>query len=297
MNKPGLHIEPTSRCTLRCSKCARTVMLDKFGKKSLPLTDLDFKDLDRFIDVKLDKILLCGNFGDPIYHQNFLKLLTVCKKHADRVKITTNGSYRSTRWWNEITSILTRDDEICFSIDGTPENFTQYRVNGHWGSILNGIKTCVNSSAKTSWKLIPFSFNEDSINKAKQLSTDLGIDKFIVSPSSRWEKNDFLKPNDLELVSGNYKNQKEFKLGATDFNIDPECNDNQSHYVNAKGFYVACCYAEHNSFYYKSHWWKEKEKYNIKTTTLSEQLNNFKIFYQTINKEKYNYCMFNCGKL
>lgn len=271
-------------------------MIDKFGKKSLPLTDLDFNDLDKFIDVALDEISLCGNVGDPIYHQNFSKLLTVCKKHSSRVKITTNGSYRSTRWWNEITSRLTSNDEVCFSIDGIPENFTQYRVNGHWNSILNGIKTCVNSSVKTTWKLIPFSFNENNIEKARKLSIDLGIDKFIVSPSSRWENNDVLKPSNLELINGHYKNQKKFKLGATDFNIDPECKDNQSHYINAKGFYVSCCFAEHHNFYYKSHWWKEREKYNIKTTTLSEQITNFQDFFQTINKEKYNYCMFNCSK-
>jgi hypothetical protein len=44
------------------------------------------------------------------------------------------------------------------AFDGSPENFTEYRVNADWDSILVGIEECVAGPATVIWKYIPFSF-------------------------------------------------------------------------------------------------------------------------------------------
>ena len=36
----GLHVEDTSRCTLACPLCERTVFMEKFGKKNFRIADL-----------------------------------------------------------------------------------------------------------------------------------------------------------------------------------------------------------------------------------------------------------------
>ena len=71
----SLHVEPTSRCTLACSRCERTVFLDKFRKKNFSIDDLNIAALENFIDISIDQINLCGNLGDPIYHREFIKLI------------------------------------------------------------------------------------------------------------------------------------------------------------------------------------------------------------------------------
>jgi organic radical activating enzyme len=91
----------------------------------------------KFLDIDLaDKtIILSGNYGDPIYHPEFIDLVQQLKQRGARLEITTNGSHRKPEWWQELATYFTTQDTITFSIDGTPNNFTQYRENADWESI------------------------------------------------------------------------------------------------------------------------------------------------------------------
>ena len=80
----SLHVEPTSRCTLACPRCERTVFLDKFGKKNFSIDDLNIASLENFIDTPVDDITLCGNIGDPIYHREFINLVKILLKKSVR---------------------------------------------------------------------------------------------------------------------------------------------------------------------------------------------------------------------
>lgn len=294
---PSLHLETTNRCTLACPRCPRTLMLEKFGKKSLPIKDIDLDYLDQFIDISLDNIRFCGTYGDPIYHHNFLDLINLSKNKANKLTIVTNGSFRTQQWWKSILENLTSNDEIIFSIDGVPENFNEYRINGNWQSILIGINECVKSSVQVTWKYIPFSFNEQNINEAEKLAKELGIDNFKINFSDRWDKDDWLKPKNQDLLGNRSSLRDEFKYQEKrNLNVDPKCKTHQEHYVNAEGYYMPCCYMSDYRFYYKSEWWKNKNEYSIQNTKLSEQIEKFNIFYKKINIDKPNYCVFNCGK-
>ena len=294
---PSLHIEPTSRCTLGCPRCARTVMLETFGKKALPIIDLNVVDFENFVDIELEEIMLCGVYGDPIYHRQFKELIKTCKRKAKKIKVTTNGGHRTQSWWQSTVELLDSFDEIIFSIDGTPENFTDYRVNGDWESTLIGLKECISGSVKTTWKYIPFSYNENNIESTRKLALDLGIDRFEISYGDRWEENDWLKPTNKNLIDNNKHSIKEdFKQNKKDIDIDPLCKDQKRHYVSASGYYMPCCYVGDHRFYYKSEWWENRKEYNIKNCKLSDQIKNFNIFYNNIEINKPEYCVFNCGK-
>jgi MoaA/NifB/PqqE/SkfB family radical SAM enzyme len=273
------------------------MLLEKFGKKSLPLKDIDVEDFDKFIDITVNEIAFCGTYGDPIYHRNFKKLVEVSKKKTNTLSITTNGSYRSKQWWKSILSSLDENDNVTFSIDGTPNNFNKYRINGDWETILVGINACVDSSVNVTWKYIPFSFNEDDIDFAKKIATELGIDDFKISYSDRWENNDWLKPENQNLIGDRSEIQDNFKnKNARDLPIDPKCKNNNDHYISANGYYMPCCYVSDFRFYYKSNWWKNKNIHDIKITKLSQQLEFFNDFYKKIHIDKPEYCLFNCGK-
>ena len=289
----SLHVEPTSRCTLGCPRCERTIFLDKFGKKNFRILDLDINVFENFIDIPVDRIDICGNLGDPIYHRKFIELVRMLTTKCKHISITTNGSHKTRQWWKNLNSVLRTGDVVQFSIDGTPENFTEYRINGDWDSIQVAIEECVVGPATTKWKYIPFSFNETDIDTTRELSVNLGIDKFLVEPSDRWLKNDPLRPTNhigsRDAVKQLYDVQK-------DFDIDPACKNNTYHYISADGYYTPCCFSKNYEFYYKSIWWKNKETHDIKTTKLSEQIRHFDKFYSTIHTSRPDHCVFNCGK-
>jgi len=296
----SLHVEATSRCTLACPRCERTELLSRFGKKALPITDLDVSDFKTFIDIDIDNIVFCGNLGDPIYHANFLELVKESKLVAKSIIITTNGSRKSKSWWKKLNAILDDKDKITFSIDGTPDNFTQYRINGDWPSVRVGIDECVLGPAKVVWKYIPFKFNENDIESTRLLSNKLGIDEFKVEPSDRWnekdESIDTLRPTLESLVGARDIVQRDFETTPNrDFVIDPKCKNNRHHFISSDGYYSPCCYSKHYNFYYKSQWRKNKEDHNIKTSKLSNQISMFNSFYATIQTSRPDYCLFNCG--
>ena len=67
------HIEPTNRCTLKCSKCSRLA----YDYNKLGYNDIDPDALVHFwkpIAPDIQHVNLCGNHGDPLYHPELIKL-------------------------------------------------------------------------------------------------------------------------------------------------------------------------------------------------------------------------------
>lgn len=293
----GLHIEPTNICTLKCPGCARTRFLDQWPQH-WKNHSLDIDQLLKFLDIDLSNldIVLCGNYGDPIYHPDLIDFVTKLKQRNARITINTNGSYKTKLWWQQLTDALTDQDLIIFSIDGIPKNFNQYRINADWSSIQTGIKVVATSAVKTQWKYIPFSYNENDIDTAQQLSIDLGIDEFLVELSDRFDdQTAHLRPSN-NLLSNRYDSQLKWKSDNSGA-VDPKCQTNRSHYISADGHYIPCCYLADHRFYYKTQFGKNKIEYSIVDQTLGQILSAPKVveFYQNLDQQPG--CQYNCPKL
>jgi MoaA/NifB/PqqE/SkfB family radical SAM enzyme len=252
----------------------------------------------QFLDIDLHGLVvtMCGNYGDPIYHPDLLELIKAFKSQGAVLDIITNGSYRKQSWWQELTNELSSDDSVTFSIDGIPENFTQYRVNGDWETIHDAINVCVESSCKTIWKFIPFSYNENNIQQARQLSMDLGMDQFKVDFSDRFDEVTMhFKPNE-DKIAARWNNQQNWKQSIATQQLVPECQNGKMHYVSADGYYMPCCYTGDHRFYYKNEFGKNKRQYAIKDNTLSEILKKSVVgeFYDKLTD--HTVCQYNCGE-
>jgi len=297
MTVKGLHLELTNKCTLKCPRCARTTFIDKFGISKWANSDLNLDDLKQFLDIDLHgvEVMLSGTYGDPIYYNNIFELVEWLKKQGATIRLITNGSYKTAAWWDQLTTLFDSTDIIVFSIDGIPDNFTNYRVNANWPSIEIGIKSAVASKVKTRWKYIPFSFNEHTIDQARELSRQLGMDEFVVAPSDRWEDNDYLRP-----TKDTYQGQRDNAIvqwksaDNRTSEISPKCHENNQHYISADGFYMPCCFVSDWRFFYKTKFYKNKETYNISKTTISQLLAQEQEFFQSIKSVKPAYCTFNC---
>lgn len=297
MNVIGFHIEPTNICTLKCSGCARTRFIEQWPQHWKNYS-IDIDQLLKFIDIDLTdkKIRLCGNYGDPIYHPDFIKLVTQLKSRGAIISIITNGSYKTSERWKELVSNLTSVDTIIFSVDGTPDNFTQYRANADWKSIQIGMEVVSKSACNSVWKYIPFSFNQTNIEEVTQLSNTIGIKHFQIECSDRFdEQTEFLKP-DQSLLGTRYVAQIQWKSKNTNLIIDPKCRQGQEHFITAEGYYSPCCYLADHRFYYKTSFGKNKAQYDIRKHTLTQILQQPSTveFYQTLESQPG--CQFNCPK-
>lgn len=295
----GFHIEPTNICTLKCPGCSRTQFINQFGKHWLNHS-INIEELCQFLDVDLSgkSISFCGNYGDPIYHHDLIGLVSFFKKKHSIITITTNGSYKTESWWNKLCQILDENDKIVFSVDGSPENFKNYRINANWESIKVGMQTVGKSPIKSTWKYIPFNYNVDTINQTQELARQIGIKNFKVSPSDRFDQHtEHLIPLQ-EFLGARKASQDNFKDNQKIEEIEKECNNGKMHYISADGYYSPCCYSADHRFRYKTVFGKAAEQFNIRKHTLTEILSAPKTveFYNTIQDDKPAVCQFNCPK-
>jgi MoaA/NifB/PqqE/SkfB family radical SAM enzyme len=309
----GFHLEPTNICTLKCPRCPRTEFLDTFGIKRWSNQNLNLDHLENFLDIDLTgkRFTLNGNYGDPIYYNGLFDLVKFIKNKKANITIHTNGSYKTQDWWQELAKLVDHNDIITFSIDGTPENFTNYRVNADWESIKIGIDTMVRSPIRVTWKYIVFSFNENTVDQARLLAHDYGVDDFTVVNSDRWRTDDWLKPNNYAIietdkkvlfnsahVGGRHDSIDLWKSGNRNLEIDPLCKNTGSHFISANGYYMPCCWMGDYRFYYQTMFYKNKEKFDISKTTITSLLTNSEMvdFYNNLENNKLKVCTFNCGK-
>lgn len=293
----GLHIEPTNICTLKCAGCARTQFIQQWPQHWRNHS-IDIDALMQFLDIDLQGIMveLCGNYGDPIYHPDLLTLVTQLKQRGARIGISTNGSYQTESWWQQLVLLLDPEDFVQFSVDGTPENFTQYRENANWESIETAMRVCAQATVRTVWKYIPFAYNTETIEQAQQLSEQLGIDQFRIVLSDRFDSTtQHLLPSG-QFLGSRYQAQQQWKQDHTQPLLSPKCNSGNEHYISADGHYVPCCYLHDHRFYYKTQFGKDKKQYAITDTTLTAILNQPAVidFYQSLPAQ--SGCQFNCAQ-
>lgn len=292
----GFHIEPTNICTLKCPRCARTKFIEQFPK-AWKNKQLNLDQLKAFLDIDLTgkTFALCGVEGDPIYHNQIKEMIEWIKESGAHVALTTNGSYQRPRLWHELSELLDEKDTVTFAVDGTPENFTQYRINGDWDSIKVAMEYMSQSAAHTIWKYIPFSFNKDTIEQARDLCNEIGLSEFVIENSDRWDgEDDPLHPGDR---IGDRELARIHWVENTKLDIAPKCKQQHNqHYISAGGIYTPCCYVADWRFYYKSQFHQENFRYDISTTTITKLLNDLSGFYNTLEQDQHSYCTFNCPK-
>jgi len=290
----GFHIEPTNICTLKCAGCARTRFIKQWPQH-WKNHSIDIDQLHQFLDVDLTNkiIVLCGVYGDPIYHPEFHQLVNGLKQKNAHLTIVTNGSFKSADWWESTAALLDRNDRVVFSVDGLPENFTEYRINADWHTIHQAMQICAEALCQTTWKYIPFKFNEQHIDAAQQLSQKIGIDNFHIDPSDRYDEQTEKYIPIFNNLSTKYQAKQSWKQNTTQI-IVPQCVDNQQHYISADGYYSPCCYVADHRFYYKTEFGKNKKSYQISDQTLTQILTRLPVveFYADLTNKPV--CQYNC---
>lgn len=317
------HIEISSKCALRCPRCAREEVPSSLTQTELSLEFFKETFSKEFILDNVEKITFCGDDGDPIYAKDLINVIRYFKDIKPvKFVIVTNGSYKKPSWWKELASVLDVNDHIHFSLDGwDQESNEKYRVNSDWQSIINGVTTLRKfSPVYMSWDAIAFKFNQEHLSNMKVLANELGFDNFQLTLSTKFKKiysiypeNDILQPAD-SLISTEPRFQREFTYfndrrpsevglptnlnllsSASSYNnVIPLCSiGNKGLYINSQGKLLPCCWVA-NRYTHNNEWTLLVEQFDLTKNSLDSVLAHS--FWESTFKEfKWQECQSKCN--
>jgi MoaA/NifB/PqqE/SkfB family radical SAM enzyme len=295
------HIEISSKCTLRCPRCARQEVPNGLINTELGLEFFKRNFTPEFILANVEKITFCGDDGDPIYAHDLIEVIRYIKGIKPvEIVIVTNGSYKSVGWWESLGRVLGQQDSVHFSIDGYDHDSNiQYRVNSDWHSIMDGVWALRSATqAQLIWAAIAFSFNEDHLDQMIEQARRLGMDRFQLTRSTKFGSvypaygvKDLLQPS-VEFVSSSHRFEREITVLSTAgqlpaisltnqtlFNqtksrngVTPLCEiGNKGLYIDARGRLFPCCWVA-NRYTHNSQWQQLAANFDLNTRSLTDVL-------------------------
>lgn len=286
-----IHIELSSKCTLKCPRCPRTELKPEQLNREISLNEFMSAFSPETLS-SIGRVVFCGDVGDPIYAKDFLEIVKYIKDSSNTsISIVTNASYKDEDWWTRLGSLLDRHDRITFSVDGWDQKSNEkYRVNCDFESIVNGARAFRKASqCRMNWSAIYFSFNENDFYWIEELARDLGFDTFESVRSSKFDGRylvngiDLLKPKQEHFSNSTaYKKQKKYLTPAV---VDITLRKTNAHpwakclrwskelFISVDGLVFPCPWF--NSGYQNNDFvQKYKDKLNIKTRPLTDILND-----------------------
>lgn len=189
-NITQIELELTTRCNAACPQCSRNY----YGGKtwpSLPITDLNLSWLKEHLPAEalagMKEIRLCGTYGDPCIHPKLIEIVSWLHSVSNaQITIRTNGGMRGADWWAKLAKVLRSTDIVFFGIDGLKDTNHLYRIGTSWGKIMNNSQAFIANGGNAVWSYLVFEHNEHQIEKAEQLSIELGFKGFATKITSRF---------------------------------------------------------------------------------------------------------------
>lgn len=234
-----LHMEPTSVCNAACPQCQRGNILfynHKTDKSSITLDNCKALFTIEFIN-QLEKMFMCGNFGDPAAATDTHDIFKYFKEINPSITLgmNTNGSLRNKDWWQHLAEIFCGErDYTVFSIDGLEDTNHIYRRNTIWSKIIENASSFIQAGGSAHWDMLVFEHNEHQIEQAKQLAKDLGFSWFRAKVSKRFTT----KPVSFLSPPQGFNLPNVFSKGK----IRCHAIEEKSIYLAANGHVLPCCW-------------------------------------------------------
>ena len=197
-----VHLEITSKCNASCPMCLRNICGGSINPQ-LPLAELSLTDIKKIFPAsfikQLQKIYMCGNYGDPMVAKDTLEIFQFFREKEPSLHLSmfTNGSGRSSSWWRDLAKTI---DEVHFSIDGLEDTNTIYRRGTHFQKITESAESYISAGGKAIWDYIVFHHNEHQVEQAKELAKKMGFKQFVVKKTGRFYSNQRSKVKTKQIV-------------------------------------------------------------------------------------------------
>lgn len=235
-----LHLEVTDVCQAECPLCARETdhSFNKDIRHNLSVDDIQRSLSESFIH-QLDKMFMCGNYGDPAAGQNTLSIVDYFRQLNKNITLgmNTNGGIQSTDWWTALAERFNQPlDYVVFSIDGLADTNHIYRKKVNWDKVIANARAFIKAGGSAHWDMLVYEHNEHQVESAEQLARDMGFTWFRAKVSKRPSNIDWLRP-----PKGWSSPPR--ATGAIDCHVLKE----QSVYMSARGSIYPCCWLGDNT--------------------------------------------------
>jgi len=189
-----VHLEVTDKCNAACPMCARNINGGE-DNPQLPNVELTLDDTKKMFHTdfikQLDRLYMCGNYGDPIAAKDTLEIFKYFREHNPRMTLSlhTNASAKSKEWWTELAGVLGKKGYVVFSIDGLEDTNHLYRQNTVFSKIMTNAQAFIDAGGRARWDYIVFAHNEHQVEQAELLANSMGFEKFQFKKSARFFSN------------------------------------------------------------------------------------------------------------
>jgi MoaA/NifB/PqqE/SkfB family radical SAM enzyme len=268
-----LHLEPTDACNAACPQCARET--DKNFNKNI-VHQLTIEQITQLIDEdligKLDKMFMCGTYGDPAAGKSTLDIYRYFREINPTITLgmNTNGGLRDVNWWTQLAGLLNQTkDYVVFSIDGLSDTNHIYRANVNWNKVIENAKAFIDAGGSAHWDMLVFDHNNHQVDQAESLAKKMGFKWFRAKVSKRFNSHpvDFLNPpkgwRDPIVTEGK---------------ISCQALIESSVYISAKGIIHPCCWvgsiktATLDQFSFIQDSWTTEQPYEICKNTCTKNV-------------------------
>lgn len=252
-----VELEITSKCNAACPQCIRNF----YGGPKWPSVPLVSLKLD-FLKDKLSELLaesnvlhLCGTYGDPCVHNQFIDIVRWAKTFPNlELRINTNGGMKKS-FWAELAHLLGPNDRVIFGIDGLHDTNHLYRRNVEWDVLMNNTKQFIDAGGNAVWQFIVFEHNQHQVEKAHELSKSMGFSDFYIKKTTRFldkkhieiEKTPVLDKNKIYFIKPptdkKYLNEGYASIHGRDFmNEEIWCmaKKHNNIYIGSDGYVFPC---------------------------------------------------------
>ena len=229
-----LHIEPTDVCQAACPLCARETdaTFRKDQKHHLRIEQIQQHFSERVIS-KLDKMFMCGNYGDPAAGYYTMDIYNYFRKVNPEIVLgmNTNGAVQSTFFWHALGKLFNQAQDYCvFSIDGLESTNHVYRKNVNWEKLMSNVQSYIAAGGSAHWDMLVYKHNQHQVDACEQLARDMGFKWFRAKVSKRGFT------DHLEFPIG--WQQPAVKQGSIKCHVLNE----KSMYIDAQGRLSPCCW-------------------------------------------------------
>jgi sulfatase maturation enzyme AslB (radical SAM superfamily) len=229
-----LHVESTDVCQAACALCARET--DATFRKDLQ-HHLRIEQIQKHFsedDIrKLDKIFMCGNYGDPAAGKHSLNIYRWVRELNPTITLgmNTNGALQTTFWWHELGKLFNQSqDYVVFSIDGLEDTNATYRKNVNWPKLMANARAFIEAGGSAHWDMLVYRHNQHQVEDCEQLARELGFTWFRAKVSKRPFTESLQFPTGWQpIVTDSIK-------------INCRALNERSAYIDAQGNFGPCCW-------------------------------------------------------
>lgn len=229
-----LHLEPTDVCQAACPLCAREIdtNFDKLQKHHLDMRNI-LQVFDAEQIANLDKMFMCGNYGDPAAGTHTLDIYRQFRQLNPDIVLgmNTNGALKNANWWHDLGTIFNRpQDYVVFSIDGLEDTNHIYRKNVDWHKLVTNVQSYISAGGSAHWDMLVYEHNQHQIDDCRALAQKLGFKWFRTKVSKRPFTENLKAPLGWSRIS------------VKSTVIECQALKEQSMYIDAKGRVSPCCW-------------------------------------------------------